>query len=332
MAQTYANFPSQFNRNVLRELDLRFWVIFLVLLVVYVSLIMYMKSIPYVPDIAVRQKLLQKLYRVSEVTTEISVTYLTEIKEQKKIEQQKKEEEERIEKVEETRAERAKITDEERKARRVAARKARAEKAASLKQRVSKMNVFAAAGSKRGAIGKGSSGRGGGRKFSNIVGSNRGIAGSGASLRGGQKFITGGAIADESADIEIVEGGAADIEAGEIGGGLEIEEIQEVKGEGAADQLRSPETLNTILYAERGRIARCFERYKKRDPQLNGRILLSFTILPDGSVTRISIESNWSNLTLGAQVDECIRRRVERWKFDPIDKGEVKLELPMSFY
>ena len=293
-----------------------------------------MKSIPYVPDLAMQQKLLKQLYRVEEVTTAVQVTDLSDLKEQKKEEEEKKAEEEKIEKVETKRAERAKMTDAEKKSQRAERRKSREDRAANLKKQVQQMSVFSAAGSKSGGggIGRKSGKDGSGRKFSNIAGSNRGIAGGGASLGGGKKLVTGGAIADESADIEIVEGGGADIEGGELGGGLEMEEIEEVKGEGAESSLRTPTALNEVFKAQQAAISRCFERYKKRDPQLNGRLTISMTIMPGGNVERVSIQSQWSNLTLGGQVDDCIRKRVERWRFDPIEKGDVKIELPMSFY
>lgn|GEM_PF-1581624 len=336
MTQAYTHFPPELNRHLLKELDRRYWSIFLIIFAFYFSIVFYLTSIPYVPDVNRNLQYLNKLYKVQEVTTEIQVTDLAALKEQKKVQQAKQEEAEKIEKVEEKRAERAKVTAEERKAQRAEKSKARAEKAANMKQKVSQMNVFSAAGSRSGGggIGTGGSGKGGGgRKFGGIVGSNRGIAGGGAALGGGKKFVSGGTVADESADIEIVEGGdVADVTGGELGGGLEMEEIQEVKGEGAKSDLRSTGTLNSIFKAQQGRITRCFERFKKRDPQLNGRVVVGFTILPDGSVTRISIKSQWSNVTLGSQVDECIRERVEKWKFDAIDKGDVKIELPMSFY
>lgn len=335
MAQAYADFPHELNRNIVKELDPRFWTILMITFVAYFSLIFYMKSIPYVPNVAMQQKLLKQLYRVEEVTTQVQVTDLSDLREQKKQEEEKKAEEEKIEKVETKRAERAKMTDAEKKANRADRKKSRDERAASLKQKVQSMNVFSAAGARSGGggIGKKSGKGSGARKFSNIVGSNRGIAGGGAaSLGGGKKLVTGGAVADESADIEIVEGGSAEIEGGELGGGLEMEEIEEVKGEGAESSLRTPDALNDVFRAQQAAISRCFERFKKRDPQLNGRLVISMTIMPDGTVERVSIQSQWSNVTLGGSVDDCIRKRVERWRFDPIDKGDVKIELPMSFY
>ncbi|MBC8278971.1 MAG: hypothetical protein H8E46_12120, partial [FCB group bacterium] len=185
MAQTYAHFPHELNRSIVKELDPRFWTILLTTLVLYFSLIFYMKSIPYVPDMALQQKLLKQLYRVAEVTTQIQVTDLSDLKEQKKEEEEKKAEEEKIEKVETKRAERAKMTDAEKKAKRDDRKKSRDERAASLKKQVQSMTVFSAAGARSGGgIGK-QSGKGKGRKFSNIAGSNRGIAGGGAASLGG---------------------------------------------------------------------------------------------------------------------------------------------------
>lgn len=334
----YSHFPKELERNIVAELDKRYWLIFFITLVFMYSLAFYIQSIPYVPDLEKQRKMMKQLFKAQEVTTQIQVQDLEALREKKEKQEAEKAKEEITEKVETKKAQRARG---DAKAQADARKAARAAKSSNLAQAVSKMSVFSAAGSRSGGGGGGGYGKGkgggvagsgGGGKFGGIGGDSRGIAGGGMSLGGGKKLVTGGAVQEVAGGIEVAEGGSADVTGGELGGGLAMEEVEEVKGEGAKSSLRTPEALNAILRQQQDALSRCFERVKKRDPQLNGRISLSITILADGSVTRISLQSQWSNAALGAQVDDCIRKRVERWRFDPIDKGEVKIELPMSFY
>jgi hypothetical protein len=340
MSEFNNTFPKEFQRNIWQELDKRFWGIFIISFILVNAMVFYMQSLPFVPAIETK-KFLKQLYRTEKITTEVKVTDLTQLKEQR---EEAKEEAAVEAKIEEKRAERAKLTDEQRAAMRSARRAERGEKTAGVAQAVSQMSVFSAAGARRGGgggggggLGKGTGPGGGGGgggvgKFAGIVGDGVGIATGGVSIGGGKKLVSGGAIKEVAGDIKIKDVGTAGIEAGELGGGLEMEEVEEVKGAGAENILRKPETLNNIIKGQYESISRCFERYKKRDPKLNGRVMISLTILPNGIVDRISIQSQWSNPALGAEVDDCIRSRIERWRFDPIEKGDVKIEVPMSFY
>jgi outer membrane biosynthesis protein TonB len=336
----YSQFPKEFHRNYLAELDKRFWSLFLITLVFMNALAFYMKSRPVVVDVEKQKKFMKQLYKAQTVTTEIKVQDLAQLKQKKQEEAAAAAEEAKVEKVEAKKAERAAVSDAQRKAARDARRAGRAEKAAALRKAVSQATVFSAAGSRAGGgggggrgIGRGpggTGGGGGGGKFAGIAGDAGGIVGGGASLAPGRKVVSGGAVKEVAGDIDITQTQTGDIEAGELGGGLEMEEVSKIVGKGAENVLRTPETLNPILQAKAPQIRRCFERYKKRDPQLNGRVVISMTIKPDGSVDRISVKSQWSNPTLGAQVDECIRERVQSWRFDAIPEGDVKFELPMS--
>ena len=331
-AQTYAHFPKEFQRNLIKELDKRFWIILMICFVVYNSFILYMRGQVYVPSLEDQQKYLQTLYRVKPEAI-VKAVEKPKTEEEKRKEEEKKEKE-IIEKVEKVRKERAAMSDEQKATKRTELKKARSDKASSSRQKAASM--FAAAGASRGggAVGRGGSkARGGGQEFKGIVGSSRGITSGGRGTMGGVSKIISGSSVDEAAGaIEITDVEAGELEAGDLGGGLEMEEISEVSGAGAKNELRSAESLNAVIQTKQGSIQRCFEKERKKDPQLNGRVTIRFTILAGGSVDRVTIRGRWSNPRFGKAVEECVRKRVESWRFDPIDQGDVTIEFPLSFY
>ena len=330
-AVAYAHFPKEFHRNIIKELDQRFWTIFLICFVIINSFALYMKDKVFVPSIEDQQKYMATLYRVKPEP--IVAIEKPKSEEEKRKEEEKKEEEVK-EKVEKVRKERASQSDEQKAAKRSELKKARSERAASSRQKAASM--FAAAGASRGgkAVGRGGSkARGSGKEFRGIVGSSRGITSGGRGTMGGVSKVISGSSVDEAAGaIEITDVEAGELEAGDLGGGLEMEEISEVAGAGAKNEKRSAESLNAVIQTKQGSIQRCFEKERKKDPQLNGRVTIKFTILADGTVDRVTIRGRWSNPRFGKAVEECVRKRVESWRFDPIDQGNVTIEFPLSFY
>ena len=326
----YAHFPKELHRHILKELDPRFWTIFFICFVIVNSFALFMKDKVYIPSVEEQQKYMATLYRVKP---EPVIVEQVKTEEEKKKEEEKKEEEKK-EKVEAVKKQRASVTDEQKKAKRSELKKARSEKAGERRKKAASM--FAAAGAARGgrAVGRGGSkARGGGKEFRGIGGSSRGITSGGAGTIGGVSKVISGSSVDEAAGaIEITETEAAELEAGDLGGGLEMEEVEAVSGAGATAEQRSAESLNAVIQTKQGSIQRCFEKERKKDPQLNGRITIKFTILADGSVDRITIRGRWSNPRFGRAVEDCVKKRVESWRFDPIPDGDVTIEFPLSFY
>lgn len=76
-------------------------------------------------------------------------------------------------------------------------------------------------------------------------------------------------------------------------------------------------------------IKQCYERVLKRFPDLQGKIVVQFTISGDtGRVIKARIESN----TMGnAEVSSCILRRIRRWRFPKPEGGNVTVAYPFTF-
>lgn len=88
------------------------------------------------------------------------------------------------------------------------------------------------------------------------------------------------------------------------------------------------EKLAGFVRARKSAIQSCYERELKRNPSLKGRVVVRFTITPQGSTTDIDIEEN----TLGNDaVASCIRTVIRGWRFPFKPDSEVPVAYPFVF-
>ncbi|HEY3354579.1 MAG TPA: AgmX/PglI C-terminal domain-containing protein, partial [Polyangia bacterium] len=72
----------------------------------------------------------------------------------------------------------------------------------------------------------------------------------------------------------------------------------------------------------------CYERELLDQPALAVRLVLAFTIAPDGSVTGARVESGAGN----ARLESCLLRALERLAFPPPSDGQpVTVSFPFQF-
>jgi len=83
---------------------------------------------------------------------------------------------------------------------------------------------------------------------------------------------------------------------------------------------RSPESILRIIRAHTGGFQYTFQKYLKLNPSIGGKLSLKFTISAPGDIIAISVAS--SN-TGSAELDDEIKDKARRMKFDPIEKGNV---------
>ena len=77
------------------------------------------------------------------------------------------------------------------------------------------------------------------------------------------------------------------------------------------------EIIRRVIRAHMNEVRACYEQGLRRQPTLAGRVVVRFTISSIGTVSGATVQSS----TLGnAQVEQCIVRTVERWRF-PSAKG-----------
>lgn len=91
----------------------------------------------------------------------------------------------------------------------------------------------------------------------------------------------------------------------------------EIGGEAGS---RSPESILAVIRAHVSGFRYTYEKYLKENPAIGGKIALKFTISPAGDIIAIAVVS--SNTGSGA-LDEDIKDKARRMKFDAIEKGNV---------
>jgi len=83
---------------------------------------------------------------------------------------------------------------------------------------------------------------------------------------------------------------------------------------------RSPESILRVIRAHVGGFRYTYEKYLKQNSGIGGKISLKFTISPAGDIIAISIASSNTGNT---ELDEEIKDKARRMKFDQIEKGNV---------
>jgi TonB family protein len=84
------------------------------------------------------------------------------------------------------------------------------------------------------------------------------------------------------------------------------------------------EIVRRVIRSHRSEVRFCYEREAIGHPELGGRAVVAFTILPQGQVaTAAVVESTTSAPTL----DDCIAQAVRRWNF-PASPGPVMVRYP----
>jgi TonB family protein len=83
---------------------------------------------------------------------------------------------------------------------------------------------------------------------------------------------------------------------------------------------RSPESILRVIRMHIGGFRYTYEKYLRDNQNIGGKISLKFTIAPSGDIIAISVvSSNTGNSSL----DDEIKEKARRMKFDTIEKGNV---------
>jgi len=72
----------------------------------------------------------------------------------------------------------------------------------------------------------------------------------------------------------------------------------------------------------------CYEKQLANNPELEGKVVIRFTIGESGRVTKFDVEDTTLN---NAEVEACILKRVRRWRFPQPDEGPVTVSYPFVF-
>jgi outer membrane biosynthesis protein TonB len=88
---------------------------------------------------------------------------------------------------------------------------------------------------------------------------------------------------------------------------------------------RSQSDIVKVIKRRIGGIKHCYEKRLKRDPELRGKIVISFVIHPGGKVIEVEVASN---TTGDSELAECIASRVKSIRFPATDGSETSVTYP----
>ncbi|MGC6515612.1 MAG: AgmX/PglI C-terminal domain-containing protein [Myxococcota bacterium] len=86
--------------------------------------------------------------------------------------------------------------------------------------------------------------------------------------------------------------------------------------------------IDAVIKRKMAQIRYCYQRELQKDPTLNGKIVIKFTIAKDGTVSKASVKSS----TVGKGVDSCVVSRFYKMQFpEPKGGGIVIVSYPFIF-
>lgn len=144
--------------------------------------------------------------------------------------------------------------------------------------------------------------------------------------------------------------GVQTTESGSVGGtalsgnGISIAAIDDLGGDGAGSgdgtgnvggggnggngEFRSNASLLAVVRRYAAGIQFCYDNQLKKQPGLQGKLVVALTVLADGTVSEAVIVQD--KLGSGA-VSDCVLAQIHAWKFPPIEQGTVRFKTPFVF-
>ena len=329
-AYRLAGFPKEFERNILEDLDKRFYTILLLSWAFVYTIAIILGSREYdasMLNARARENYLQKFYQaeiiepVESVQDDQSGLSIGE-------DQQNEETDQRAERDRGRQGEaRGPSAREVAEARRAAAA-ARSAARREMQQEVAGTGVLGVLS----AGGGGGSGdavadvlgdAGGGIGDLNAVLS--GVGGLATASSGGQRTrlgSRGGGRVTGSADVSELLSGVGSAGSANIGrkGSIQMAlDAARVSGTGTKSANRSGDELSRIINSHNDAIEYCYKRESKLDPNLKGDVMVEFVIAYNGRVTNVRVtDSSLRN----KNVENCIIGRIRGWRFKPISQAE----------
>jgi len=146
-----------------------------------------------------------------------------------------------------------------------------------------------------------------------------GIRSSASSGQGSANGVKGGRARGDGSLDGLVSGlGKASAGSFERGGDLVVVSdsplIENRENKGAAG--RNQDDVQAVVLSHNKTIQYCYEKELKRNPALRGKVVVRFTITPDGSVENVELVSSDLN---NRRVEQCIISKIRRWS----DFGEI---------
>jgi TonB family protein len=85
--------------------------------------------------------------------------------------------------------------------------------------------------------------------------------------------------------------------------------------------------VGRVIHAHLSEVRYCYESAMIRSPDIEGKLVVDFTINPSGVVSTTAV--NQTTLP-DPRLDDCILRRLATWKF-PLPRGGVNVDVTYPF-
>lgn len=96
----------------------------------------------------------------------------------------------------------------------------------------------------------------------------------------------------------------------------------------ASEGTISREAIQKTVRRHLAEVQLCFEKQLEEDPELEGKVVMLWTIRPNGRVGRVEVKES----TLRSPpVHYCLQKRIATWKFEKPRGGSVDVEYPFGF-
>jgi len=92
--------------------------------------------------------------------------------------------------------------------------------------------------------------------------------------------------------------------------------------------VRSKAEIMQVISARVPSLKNIYNKYLKLKPDFSGKVILKFTIAPNGKISSISIVSSTTGY---AEFDDAIKDMVATWKWKVIKSGNTTAMVPFNF-
>jgi hypothetical protein len=129
------------------------------------------------------------------------------------------------------------------------------------------------------------------------------------------------------------EGGIGGVSGSGVGySGVLVGAPQVIRATGGGGTGRNTSDLGNYVRGRQSQLQFCYEEYGlKANPNLAGKVTADVTLTPAGNVTDVQIsDRTWSGPG-SAEAENCIKQRVNGWRFPPSDQGGGTYQFSFSF-
>ncbi len=115
-------------------------------------------------------------------------------------------------------------------------------------------------------------------------------------------------------------------------GSIVVEQVSSIADEsGVKSESRNSDAVSEVINSHNSSIQYCYQREIKQNPDLKGKLVIRFTITPEGKVKDVKILSSTLD---NPRIEQCVVSRIARWDdFGAIDpsKGDATFRQVYTF-